>query len=145
MVPPGNHFFYFAREGGEIFLSPKYEIVRFKQTNVYLNRVIVKARLEEVIAVQEINMDEEEAVFMKDRSAFKDFKEDTVAFLRKCLEQDIEFSKLPRLFKKDPEELELVKETLFNHYERIQNIYLHYVGSSSYPTISMNDFTSFAN
>ena len=28
----------------------------------------------------------EEAVFMKDRSVFKDYREDTEAFLRKCLD-----------------------------------------------------------
>ena len=39
MVPPGFHYFFFARERGQIFLSPRYQVVRFKATNVYLNRI----------------------------------------------------------------------------------------------------------
>ena len=30
MCPPGYHYFYFMREKGSIFLSPRYEVVRFK-------------------------------------------------------------------------------------------------------------------
>ena len=33
------------REQGSIFLSPRYEVVRFKQTNVFLNRIEVKPRV----------------------------------------------------------------------------------------------------
>lgn len=39
-VAPGTHFFYFVKQNGTIFLSPKYDIVRFKTTNVFLNRMI---------------------------------------------------------------------------------------------------------
>ena len=39
MVPPGTHYFYFVKEKGTIFLSPKYEVVRFKTTNIYLNKI----------------------------------------------------------------------------------------------------------
>ena len=145
-APPGQHFFYFTKEGGEIFLSPKYEIIRFKKTNIYLNRIIVKARQEnEEIEVTTAKENVEEAVFMKDRSVFKDFRDDSVPFLKKCLEQDMEHSKLPRLFKKSPEEYAAVKECLFNNYEQIVNIFTFYVGMSSYPTISMNDATAFAH
>ena len=47
MVPPGQHFFYLTQENSQIFLTPKNDIVRFKKTNVFLNRVIVKPRLED--------------------------------------------------------------------------------------------------
>ena len=39
MVPPGEHYFYFVRDKGQMFLSPQYEIVKFKETNIFLNRV----------------------------------------------------------------------------------------------------------
>ena len=48
MVAPGYHYFYFAREKGQIFLSPKHEVVRFKSTNTFLNRVKVTKRLEDI-------------------------------------------------------------------------------------------------
>lgn len=46
MVPPGHHYFYFVHDKGQIFLSPKFEVVRFKSTNIFLNRITVKKRLE---------------------------------------------------------------------------------------------------
>ena len=59
-------------------MSPRYEIVKFKKTNVYLNRIIIKNRLEDIDTVH-IAKDalDEEAIFMKDRSVFKDFRDDT--------------------------------------------------------------------
>ncbi len=48
MIPPGYHYFFFAREQSQIFLSPKFEVVRFKKTNVYLNRIHIKPRVEEM-------------------------------------------------------------------------------------------------
>lgn len=51
MVAPGYHYFYFAREKGQIFLSPKHEVVRFKSTNIFLNRVKVYKRLEDIETV----------------------------------------------------------------------------------------------
>lgn len=43
-VAPGAHFFYFVKQNGTIFLSPKYDVVRFKTTNVFLNRIIQHPR-----------------------------------------------------------------------------------------------------
>ena len=59
-------------------MSPRYEIVKFKKTNVYLNRIIIKNRLEDIDTVH-IAKDalDEELIFMKDRSVFKDFRDDT--------------------------------------------------------------------
>ena len=128
-----------------MFLSPRYEIVRFKSTTVYLNRLVIEPRIAAPLAIQAVKGDEEEAIFMKDRSVFRDFREDSVAYIRRCLDQDLDYGKIARLFKKDEGELDQVKEVLYNHYERLNNIFLAYAGASSYPTISMNDFTSFAN
>ena len=128
-----------------MFLSPRFEIVRFKQTNVYLNRIEVKPRVSALdmvyIAKQQ---DEGEDVFMKDRSIFKDFKDDDITHLRACFEEDIWFGKIGKLFKKDPELLEKVKDCLFHHYVDITNIFHYYSGTSEYPVIGTNDFTSFA-
>lgn len=76
MVPPGTHYFYFVKDRGSIFLSPKYDVIRFKNTNVFLNRIIVKRRIKDLDTVH-IARDEDdlEAVFMKDRSVFRDFIE----------------------------------------------------------------------
>lgn len=38
-----------------------------------------------------------------------------------------------------------IKEILFSEYAKIINVFGFYSGRSSYPTISMNDFTSFSS
>lgn len=78
MIPPGTHFFYFVKDHGSIFLSPKYEVVRFKNTNIFLNRIVVKRRIKDLDTVHIArNENADEAVFMKDRSVFRDFIENT--------------------------------------------------------------------
>mmetsp|Transcript_4014 Transcript_4014/g.5330 ORF Transcript_4014/g.5330 Transcript_4014/m.5330 type:complete len:177 (-) Transcript_4014:1161-1691(-) len=149
MVPAGVHYFYFVRDQGTIFLSPNYEVIRFKSTNIFLNRIVVGKRLMDIETVHVAKNDDDiEPVFMKDRSVFKDYREDTHGFLERCFEQDFEFSKIPRTMKKGSnaeKELKEIKELLFENYVRIHNIFDFYSGSSAYPTLSMNDFTSFAN
>lgn len=145
-VPPGLHYFYFVYEEGKIFLSPQYEICRFKTTKVFLNRITVKQRVFDFDAVHMVKGgDDEEAVFMKDRSVFKDFKDDNKPFLKKCFDQDIEYSKIIRVVKNDVDQFEDIKDILFKHYARLNNIFLYYIGISSFPVISMNDFTSWSN
>lgn len=41
---PGKHFFFFIRRGKHFMLSQKYDIERYKQTNVQMNFVIIKNR-----------------------------------------------------------------------------------------------------
>jgi hypothetical protein len=40
-VAPGHHYFYFIQGTEMAMLSPNYDIVRFKNTNVFLNRYTV--------------------------------------------------------------------------------------------------------
>ena len=60
MAPPGQHFFYFVREKGSIFLSPKHEVVRFKSTNIFLNRVKISKRLDDLEAIHQAKDGEED-------------------------------------------------------------------------------------
>lgn len=46
--------------------------------------------------------------------------------------------------KSDPVEMQKITDCLFTHYEKIMDVYHYYIGISSYPTIAMNEFTSFA-
>ena len=47
-VAPGKHYFYFIYQNRYVFLSPRYDIVRFKGTNVFLNVIKVKERTGEL-------------------------------------------------------------------------------------------------
>jgi len=147
MVAPGHHFFYLIEEKSDMFLSPKYEVVRFKKTNIFLNRITIKARLDDNLDTIHVakNVAVEEAVFMKDRSVFREYKEDTEPWLRKCFDQDIKYSKVGKLFKKDPVTCEKIKDCLFEHYAKLIDIFDFYSGTSNFPRISYNDITSFAN
>lgn len=68
---------------------------------------------------------------MKDRSVFRDYREDTQEFLLKCFLEDLQFSKINKCIKKGntfDEEFAKVKELLFEHYVRIINIHEFYAG-----------------
>ena len=48
MVAPGTHYFYLVKAfDGEIFLSPKHEVVKFKKTEIYLNRIVILPKLDD--------------------------------------------------------------------------------------------------
>jgi len=146
-MPPGKHYFYFVKEEGTIILSPKYQIVRFKSTNVLLNQVTVRPRVFDFDAVNVVRGgDDEQEIFLKDKSVFRDFKDDTKIYLRKCFDQDFLYTKIQRTVKGEAEHtIEDIKELLFKHFIKINNIFLYYIGISTYPTIGLNDFTSWAN
>ena len=86
----------------------------------------------------------EQIKFMKERSVWKKYQEDTPDFLMKMLEQDIKYGKTSKLTKtkKDADDL---KAVLFKHYLDIKNIFLYIASNSSYPTMGLNDFTTFIN
>lgn len=60
------------------------------------------------------------------------------------LEQDLKFSKLARLTKTDKDAMDL-RNTILEHYLQIKNIFLHIASTSNYPTIGLNDFTTFVH
>lgn len=84
---------------------------------------------------------------MKDRSVFREFKDDTTDYLKKCFDEDMQFSKIKRTCKKAEmeEEFAAIKKVLFKYYEKLKDIHLYYSGRSSYPTISMNDWQIFSH
>lgn len=89
-LPPGYHYFYLVSHEGSIFLSPKFDVIQFKNTNFFVNRVFVQKRLEEIETVFVLKVENNnEEVFMKERSIFKDFKEDTEDHLQQCFEEDM--------------------------------------------------------
>jgi hypothetical protein len=46
-VAPGHHYFYFVQGRERVFLNPRYPIFRFKDTNVFLNRVMIRPKVHE--------------------------------------------------------------------------------------------------
>jgi hypothetical protein len=72
---PGTHFFYFIFRSEFVFLSPRYDIVRFKGSNLLINRIKVEERKEEIKLVRlprKLQIIEEEK-FNKAKSVWKTY------------------------------------------------------------------------
>jgi hypothetical protein len=86
-MPPGEHYFYFIKADGTIVLAPTYQVCRLKTTNVFLNRITINPRVFEFDTVNVVKFgDEEEQVFLKDKSVFRDYRDDNRAWLKKCFD-----------------------------------------------------------
>jgi len=141
-VVPGKHYFYFIYQNSYIFLSPNYDVVRFKGTNAFLNTVTVVDR---TAALQQVTLGRnvyttEALKFNKDRSVWKTFTEDTPEHLMACLEKDLSYGKIVRVAKDDYDRL---KKTIFKDYLVLKNIFMHLASMSSYPIIGWNDYSLF--
>ena len=74
-VPPGFHYFYYVQGTEKVILSPNYPIVRFKETNTFINRIEIKPKIHEfesVFALKEGIEDEE--LFLIDHSVFSKYE-----------------------------------------------------------------------
>lgn len=111
-----------------------------------MNMIRVNKRTSELqqVTLSRYVQQAEQVKFIKERSVWKKFQEDTPEFLMKMLEQDIKYGKTSKLTKqkKDADDL---KEVLFKYYLEVKNIFLYIASNSSYPTMGLNDFTTFIN
>lgn len=143
-VPPGRHYFYFMYQNQYLFLSPNYDVVRFKKTNVFLNQVMVHERNEGLkqVTLQRSVYTTEALKFDKSKSIWKNYQEDEPDHLKKCLDQDLQYGKLFRVAKED---YGLLQKTLFGDYLVLKNIFMYLAAKSSYPVIGWNDYSLFVN
>jgi len=138
LVAPGFHYFYMIQGAEKCFLSPRYPIVRFKDTQVFLNRVHIEPKVHEfenVFTLKEGAEDEE--LFLIDHSVFARYEveqlPDRSKMIFKGFELDVKWSKLFRVCKSDEAELSRVKMKLWEHFQRISNIFLWEIGRSDKP------------
>ncbi len=62
--------------------------------------------------------------FDKNKSVFRQFREESEELLRKMFELDFSSSKMTRIIRNNDEELLKVKNLLWLNYNKIKNIYL---------------------
>jgi hypothetical protein len=75
MLPPGKHYFYFVQKPERVFLSAQYPIVRFKDTNMFVNRIELKPKKHEFTSVFTLKEGvEDEEVFLIDHSVFAKYE-----------------------------------------------------------------------
>eukprot|EP00347_Sterkiella_histriomuscorum_P011119 403373687 len=146
-LPSGKHYFYFIKKGKYYCLSDKFPVKRFKNTNLYMNEIIINKRDWAISDVQPRTKDSNDPYnrFDKSRSVFRNFRDDDEELLRKIFELDFSYSKIARIIKNNEEELQNVKELFWSNYIRLRNIYLTLILNSEYPIITWNDFTIFCN
>ena len=122
LVAPGYHYFYFVQGSVErCFLSPRYPVVRFRGTNIFLNRVLVKPKVHKFESVFVMKAtEEEEELFLIDHSVFNRYEVEQMpkrsSLFMRSFEQDVAFSKLIRVCKTDEEELRRLKGKLWEHF-----------------------------
>lgn len=75
---------------------------------------------------------------------FKDFPEDSPAYLKKMFLKDIESWKLNRVIK-DGFELRNMIDTITQYIEPIKDVFNYCIAISSFPSISWIDFGNFCN
>ena len=76
-VAPGHHYFYLVQGSERVFLSPNYDVVRFKDSSVFLNRITVQAKdhqFDSAFTLKEGNGDEE--VFLIEHSIFSKYEQE---------------------------------------------------------------------
>jgi len=82
VLQPGKHYFYYIYDRKNIFLSPSYDIVRYKGTNVFLNMVDVKPRDQPLDHIRlPRKYVKQTTEFTKDMSVFAGFQDDTPEYL----------------------------------------------------------------
>lgn len=143
-LPPGKHFFYFIYKNEYVFLSPNYDVVRFKGSNALVNTVIIRPRRDEIelVTLGRNILATEEMKFNKDKSVWKTYLEDEPEHLEKCLNQDLEHGKLFRVAK---EEYGALRRAILADYMDLKDIFTCLASMSSYPVISWNDYSLFVN
>lgn len=127
-----------------MFLSPNYDVVRFKGSNAFMNKITVPKRLERINLFtlgRNLALANDQK-FIKEKSVWKTYQDDEPEHLLKCLEQDLAFGKIQRLTKEDFPKL---KAALLNDYLQLKNIFTQLAVQSSYPVISWNDYSFFVN
>ena len=75
-----------------------------------------------------------EIVFKKNKSVFKDWKENTDKILKACAEHDFECWKIPNMPKfRDDDELKRVKDIIAKNIEILKIIHIYYASENNFP------------
>lgn len=117
-VPSGKHYFYFIKDGKYYCLSDRYPIKRFKQTNLYMNEVVIAARTWHIkdFDIGEVLGIKKKIKFDISKSIFKTWKVETPELLSKMFETDFKYTKIKKIFKNNNTDCDNVKNMLEKHY-----------------------------
>ncbi len=79
-------------------------------------------------------------LFNKEKSVFRDWREDTDGVLHRSVAIDLGLSKLSRLVR-DPGELERIHDVFYDFARPIKEVFTFYICRSDYPSIAWLDFS----
>merc|ERR1711957_218654 len=129
-------------------LSPNYNIVRFKQTNVFLNRITIQAKIHQFDSAFTLKEGEEdEELFLIDHSVFDRYECEQPGYrtklMDKCFETDLSYGKIyTKVCKGEDSLFKVVRAKLREHYEDIINVFIFLACRDDRACIGLNEFTS---
>lgn len=145
MIPAGRHFFYFIFDRQYICLSATFPIARFKDTNVFLNEMVVTARQEEVesVKLKISNLPDGSEEFLMGRSVFKTFQAEDAEMQDKMFKQDMKYSRIPSMSNR-PHVQQKILDTVEKHYLKLKGMFYYQLAASkSFPALNMDDVVKF--
>jgi hypothetical protein len=83
--------------------------------------------------------------FQKENSVFKPWIEDNPKIIKKCIDYDLQYWRVPKFgkFKDDPQDYKDVVSTIKENYEMLKHIFLNIASESYYPCMGQTDLSSF--
>ena len=111
---------------------------------VYFNSFVAPPRREDIqVSEKEKKMKMGKRFFDKNKSVFREWREDTTHTLKKSLEIDLRYWKAPR-FIKDAADLGNVVHLIEENVYMLKSVFMAVVSASTYPFISWIDFSNLA-
>lgn len=143
VIPAGRHFFYFIFDRRSICLSASHPIARFKDTNVFLNELIVTRRKEPLqsVKLQKRSLPDGSEEFQMSRSVFKTFQVEDADTIERMLRQDIKYGRIPTMTNRQHVVQKLL-DVVDKHYVVLKGMFYHALANSkNFPTLNMDDVT----
>lgn len=143
IIPAGRHFFYFIFDRQYICLSASHPIARFKDTNVFLNELIVTQRKEPIhkVKLQKRSLEDGSEEFQMSRSVFKTFQIEDAEMLERMFRQDIKYGRIPQMSNRQHITQKLL-DVIEKHYVGMKGIfYFALANSKNFPKLDLDDVT----
>jgi hypothetical protein len=117
-VPSGRHYFYFIKHAKYYCLSDRYPIKKFKQTNLYMNEIVMHPKTWQIkdFDIGEVLGVKKKSKFDISKSIFKTWKVETPDLLSKMFELDFKYTKIKKIFKTNTADCDAVKQILEKNY-----------------------------
>lgn len=120
-----------------------YIVLSSSETIIYLTTYTVPSRAEEIRATPVDPTKKKSRMFIRSKSVFRDWHEDTPGNLKELLEYDLSKSKIKNIVRDSQVEIQGVKNALISYSQHIKEEFISLIVKSIYPNISWLDFSAY--